>query len=85
MEDSDAEEWMWTWLIAWATGIVTVLTDVLSYSSGTLDNLVDHMYPQGAKLLWEIVPPGTQPVEHISTLVHDSDREVDMVEPADAQ
>ena len=68
-----------------AAGIIAVLTDVLSYSSSTLDNLVDHMYPQGAKPLWEIVPPGTQLVEHISTLVHNSDREVDMVEPADAQ
>ena len=66
-------------------GIVAVLTDLLSYSSGALDNLVNHMYPQGAKLLQEIIPPGTQPVEHISTLVQTSDREVDLVEPMDAQ
>ncbi len=66
-------------------GIITVLTDVLSYSSGALDNLVDHMYPQGVKPLWEIVPPGTQPVEHISTLVQNSNREVDLVEPTDVQ
>ena len=66
-------------------GIITVLTDVLSYSSGALDNLVDHMYPQGVKPLWEIVPPGTQPVEHISTLVQNSDQEVDLVEPTDTQ
>ena len=68
-----------------AAGIVAVLTDVLSYSSRALDNLVNHMYPQGMKPLWEIVPPGTQPVEHISTLVHNSDWEVDLVEPTDAQ
>ena len=68
-----------------AAGIIAVLTDVLSYSSRALDNLVDHMYPQGAKPLWEIVPPGTQHVEHISTLVHNSDQEVDLVEPMDAQ
>ena len=37
------------------------------------------------KLLWEIIPPGTQPMEHISTLVHNSDWEVDLVEPSDAQ
>ncbi len=66
-------------------GIIAVLTDVLSYSSGALDNLVDHMYPQGMKPLQEIVPPGTQPMEHISTLVHNSNREVDLVEPTDAQ
>ena len=67
------------------TGIIAVLTDVLSYSSRALDNLVDHMYPQGVKSLQEIVPPGTQPVEHISTLVQNSDREVDLVEPTDTQ
>ncbi len=66
-------------------GIIAVLTDVLSYSSRALDNLVDYMYPQGAKPLWEIFPPGTQPVEYISTLVQNSDREVDLVEPTDAQ
>ncbi len=68
-----------------AVGIVAVLTDVLSSSSGALDNLVNHMYPQGVKLLQEIIPPGTQPVEHISTLVHCSDQEVDLMEPMDTQ
>ncbi len=68
-----------------AAGIIAVLTDVLSYSSRALDNLVDHMYPQGVKPLWEIIPQGTQPVEHISTLVHNSNREVDLVEPMHAQ
>ena len=43
------------------------------------------MYPQGVKLLWEIIPPRTQPVEHISTLVQNSDQEVDLVEPMDVQ
>ncbi len=66
-------------------GLIAVLTDLLSYSSGALDNLVDHMYPQGAKLHQEIVPSRTQPVEHISTLVHTSDREVDLIKPTDAQ
>ena len=68
-----------------AAGIIAVLTDVLSYSSRALDNLVDHMYPQGVKPLQEIIRPGTQPMEHISTLVHNSDQEVDLVEPTDTQ
>ncbi len=59
-----------------------LFSDMLTYSSGVLDNLVDHMYPQGAKPLREIVPPGTAPVEYISTLVNISDWEVDLVEPA---
>ncbi len=74
-------------LYAWHgdAGLAAVLTDVLTYSSGALDNLVDHMYPQGAKPLQEIVPPETALVEHISMLVNISDREIDLVKPCDAQ
>ncbi len=91
----DCPKWNMDWLIhvciSWLhhchgdAGIVAVLMDLLSYSSGALDNLVDHMYPQGAKPLWEIIPLGTLPMEHISTLVQNSDKLVDLVEPMDTQ
>ncbi len=66
-------------------GLSAVLNNILSYSSGTLDNLVHHMYPQGTKPLQEIVPLGTTPVEHISTLVNLSNQETDIPEPSDTQ
>ncbi len=68
-------------------GLSAVLSDILTYSSSALDNLIDHMYLQGAKwkLLWEIAPLGTTPVEHISTLVHISNQETDVPEPHDAE